>query len=309
MQIDLQNIRNIKDLSKYLNISVKDLSLVRSEEHKERIIKLIQIYKYSNKYREVAEVLNMTYKNILKNIANYLNQIYSPISSVYGFIKKMNIIKNATQHLNKKIILKCDIKDFFYTININSVKEVFRNLGANNNVSDILSQITTFRDVLFPGLNTSPVLSNIYCTKLDNDLINVSKEFNCTYTRYADDIAISGDFEIPTREKIEKILGSYGFKINNRKYKVMRRGHYQVITGLSVADKRIPRIPRDIKKRIRLVCFLLSKYKELKEFDKNVPWFKYRYLKDVLIFYLGIEPVFVNKMLKLANGNLKISNE
>lgn len=124
-----------------------------------------------------------------------------------GFIKDISIVDNARPHLNKKFLLKMDIKDFFPSIKINRVMSVFRVLGYTKKISYYLASICCSEGVLPQGAATSPYLSNIIAKRLDYRLNGLAKRFNLTYTRYADDLTFSGDnISIKIKEYIESIV-------------------------------------------------------------------------------------------------------
>ena len=298
MDFILKCIRNLNDLSKYLSISSDVIEKIVADEDRTTYLKIARIPKYPGAFRKVVIVHDMSYRLILKILTSYLNNSYIPPACVFGYIKNGSIVKNAKEHLNKKYVLKLDIENYFYSITTDHVFSIFQNLEANHDVSSILSKLTTYQGVLFPGLNTSPVLSNIYCKNLDTQLVELSEKYNSTYTRYADDIVISSNRYLPDKETIQSILLTYGFKINEKKYKTMKAGKYQVVTGLTVFDKRIPRIPRNKKQQIRMACFLLNKNGKT-EFNNKVNWINYDYLIAVLNYYKMIEPHFVYNMYKL----------
>jgi len=306
MNICIPKIRNINDLAKYFPVSEKQLLKYIGDEHKEEIIRVQKIYKYSGKFRDVAIVLDMDYKLILKITASYMQHIYKPDKCVRGYVKGGNIVNNAKMHLDKKFVIRADISNFFYSIAKDQIRPVFIEYGANEEIVTTLSEIATFRNILFPGLNTSPILSNMYCFPLDNEMIRIAKKYDCDYSRYADDLIISGNHDIPQKKEIEGAVESFGFSINEKKYKIMKKGRYQVVTGLTVTDRIMPRIPRDIKRRIRLACFLAGKKDSKIEYDDSVEWFPYEYLRSILRYYYKIEPHFVEKVIVLTKGKVKI---
>lgn len=221
-------------------------------------IKLLK-RKASLGYRTVYSVIPHFALNALKALKFYLNDLYNPNDCVHGFVKKRNIVSNAKKHLNKKIILNIDIKDFFESINLKMVKVVFNSLGFDEDISNILSKITTYNDRLVAGFSTSPVIANLYCMDMDEEIVRICSEYNITYTRYADDITLSGD-TVDILYKLQEILCKYGFKINDFKTKKYYKGSGQYVTGLSVEDSIMPRIPKYIKKRLRAEVYCICKY-------------------------------------------------
>lgn len=299
MKLKLDNIKTITDLSKYFQLNQK-LIYDLSENEELRSVSLTKIRKQNNKFREVVIVHSMTYKLLLKTLAKYLDQKYTPLPGVTGYIKKHGIVDNAKHHLHKKVIIKFDIENFFYSIKTSDIEKIYLAFGATSEISRILSKITTYRGILYPGLNTSPILSNILLSDLNKEYYKISQNYNCAYTRYADDITFSGNENIPSIELLESILNKYNFKMNKDKVKIMKMGHHQVVTGLTVFDKTMPRIPRERKRKIRLACYLMSKM-AASEYDEKVTWCKKQYLEGLLLYCKNIEPRFVEKMMILLS--------
>ena len=52
------------------------------------------------------------------------------------------------------------------------------------------------KNVLPQGAPTSPVLTNVICSKLDRRLSGIAKRFGLNYTRYADDITFSSSHNV-----------------------------------------------------------------------------------------------------------------
>ncbi|TXT20865.1 MAG: RNA-directed DNA polymerase [Planctomycetota bacterium] len=91
---------------------------------------------------------------------------------------------------------------------------------------------------------------------LDVRLSGLLKRFAGNYTRYADDLTLSGndDFRYALRCVIpltEQIVRSERFRLNHRKRKVIRRGHRQLVTGVVVNAK--PNIRRDEFDRLKAI--------------------------------------------------------
>lgn len=103
------------------------------------------------------------------------------------------------------------------------------------------------------------MLANLVCYSLDQELESCAEEFGCAYSRYADDIAFSGDSldrqkatEIIRRSSV--ILGRYGFCRNRQKTHVATPGSRRIITGL-VVDGELPRLTSEFRERIEVHLF------------------------------------------------------
>ena len=92
------------------------------------------------------------------------------------------------------------------------------------------------------GAPTSPALANLSAYRLDCRLEGLANSAGATYTRYADDLAFSGDTQFRRSlnrfiSRVCSIVIEEGFRVNNRKIRVMERGSQQRIAGLVVNQK------------------------------------------------------------------------
>ena len=203
---------------------------------------------------------------------NILNQL-TPSKYCYAFRPNTSIVDNAKQHLQKKIIVKLDVKDFFPSITFKRVRGYFEFIGYNPGVSTVLallctdaprvkvtlknrSQIVAVGPRSLPqGACTSPALANLIASRLDSRLAGlVSKldgEWN--YTRYADDLTFSTtESEPPVGQLISavnRIANDENFEIKSQKTRIMRSPRRQSVTGLVVGDE--VRIPKATIKKMR----------------------------------------------------------
>ena len=110
------------------------------------------------------------------------------------------------------------------------------------------------------GAPTSPALANIGCYRLDSRLSALAKSASASYTRYADDLAFSGDWEFERRverfaEHVGAILLEEGFRANHRKTRIMRRGVRQQLAGLVTNEKmNVARRDFDLVKAVLTNC-------------------------------------------------------
>lgn len=219
---------------------------------------IINIPKKNGGYRELntpSENLKFIQRWILDNIL-YRVQCKE---NVTGFIPNKSIVDNAKLHVGKECIIGIDIKNFFPTIHFGRVKGLFKSLGYSTHVSIVLANMCTYKGKLPQGAPTSPYIANLICDKLDYRIKKLCDISNATYTRYADDITISGKRGIETLIPIvNTIIKDEGFNANKSKERVLYNYHSQKVTGIVVNKKLSP--PKHIIKYIRQNIYYIQKF-------------------------------------------------
>lgn len=157
---------------------------------------------------------------------------------IQGGVKNRSNITNAVLHKGNKYFFVTDIKNFFPSI---SYKKVYSALMVNNFSSDVagmITKLTTFKGNLPQGTPTSTVLSNLVFQNVDRDVISICDTYDLVYTRFVDDITISGkkDFQKLSPQIIEPIIGN-GFAVSKGKtaYKIGKTD----VTGILVCNNSI----------------------------------------------------------------------
>lgn len=249
-------LKSPDELVKLLKISAKYLhQIVENPQYR-----TFYIPKKSGNYRLISAP-EIKLKNIQHNINKYLQKVYAVLNpgNVYGFVKnfsyhkadpnrintqvskRYSIIENAKLHINKNTVLNLDIKDFFSSISIGSVRKVFASAPFyfNSNLSTCLSLLLTWNKSLPAGSPSSPVLSNLFCFKLDKEFLEFAKKQQLTYSRYADDITFSGESAICDGQilAVRIILANYGFVLNEKKIRIQNKSERQEVTGIIVNNK------------------------------------------------------------------------
>lgn len=213
-------------------------------------------------------------------------------ATAHGFVKKRSILTNANVHKGQSFLLKMDLKDFFPSIPINWVVQVFKGIGYTNDVAFYLASICCLEDVLPQGAPTSPALSNIVASFMDKRLYKLCQDYGYKYTRYADDIAISGRFISPTFiDIVTNVVEDCGFAVNKKKTRLYGEKGNKIITGISLANNEV-KVPRGYRRELEQEIFYILKY----GFDAHVKRNKIRkinYLQSIigkLNFWLMVEP-------------------
>lgn len=202
---------------------------------------------------------------------------YSPKPMAHGFIKGKSIVSNASLHLGKKWVLNFDLQDFFGTI---SFQRVLGRLKSNPynyaaDVARLVAHLACHRGTLMQGGALSPLLSNMVCDRLDSELSRYCKQFNATYSRYADDITISSnraafpselatmtDLSTPgsatLSSHLAEVIRNNGFTVHPNKTRLQGYSVRQEVTGVIVNVKR--NVPRSFIKQVRCILHACEKF-------------------------------------------------
>lgn len=255
----IKDISTVEELAPFLGVEYEEL--VEVYKTRKSLIHFHKFPKPNGGIREIVMISDDSYKNILNVLNQNLSYWYSlnKPQSVHGFVKKYSIITNAAEHVENKIVVNVDIKDFFKSISKKQVKELFDSLNFQSKISKFLSELTTVEDVLPTGFSTSPVISNYVCISMDLVFERLCKAKVINYTRYADDMTFSSNVVLPSKNVIAEVLNRCGFKLNESKFHIYRKGGPQYVTGLTVVDKR-PRLAKRFKKQLRLEAYYIKKF-------------------------------------------------
>ena len=178
-------------------------------------------------------------------------------SAAHGFVEGRSIVTNALPHVGRAVVIRLDLSGFFHSIKINRVRGIIRVLGFTEKQarewSLVCTQSVPGKGRCLPqGACTSPLLSNLACIGLDSSIHRLCIQRRFAYTRYADDITISGDDVASWQELLgltESAVVTHGFTVNRAKTKVMLAHCKQSTAGVVVNQR--PNVDRRTRKRIR----------------------------------------------------------
>jgi RNA-directed DNA polymerase len=202
-----------------------------------------------------------------------------PHEAAHGFRRGRGVPSYVGPHVGHAVVMRLDLADFFTSIARGRVVALFCALGYPIGVARLLAALctncapvagassplppsfATARDLaslaasrarhraphLPQGAPTSPAIANLCAYALDVRLSAAASAAGANYTRYADDLAFSGDDDFARRTlRFAALVGAaaleQGFEVNHRKTRVMRRGVQQRLGGLVVnASAAVPR--------------------------------------------------------------------
>ena len=190
-----------------------------------------------------------------------------PHDAAHGFRPGRSVRTFVAPHVGRPLVLKLDLRDFFPTVTGARVAALFRAAGYPEAVARALAGLCTnvapaalwrrpdaprpgsdasgrsrrlYRERHLPqGAPTSPALANLAAHRLDARLAGLARASGATYTRYADDLAFSGDPAWARgadrfRVHAHAIALEEGFAVHPRKTRAMRAGTRQVLAGAVV---------------------------------------------------------------------------
>jgi retron-type reverse transcriptase len=230
---------------------------------------LFQIPKRSGSPRRI-----LAPKRRLKQLQRHLLTLLVcrlPVSEhAHGFRAGRSIATNARPHVGKSVVLTMDLQDFFPSVTFARVRGLLAALGYGYQVATTLDVIMTESDrepvvidnatqyveqgprYCVQGAPTSPGLCNAIALRLDRRLAGLASKLGFTYTRYADDLTFSGNDPGPVaalKRLSVQIIQSEGFRVNEAKTRIMRRGTRQTVTGVVVND--VAGLSRRERRRVR----------------------------------------------------------
>jgi RNA-directed DNA polymerase len=235
----------------------------------------------------LLEIPQTHLKLIQRKILDAILIAIPPHEAAHGFRPGRSILTNSEPHCGKQIVLRFDLRDFFPSVSCTRVFRIFRTFGYPVRVSRLLTGLCTTRlprDVwdgrphpavdgsdhatwqhlasrhLPQGAPTSPALANLAAYRLDCRLAKLASSVGAEYTRYADDLAISGGEELARMRRRITVLVAVialeeGFAMQHRKTRIMSRGGRQTIAGVVVNVRpNLPRAVFDLLKAILTNC-------------------------------------------------------
>ncbi len=174
-----------------------------------------------------------------------------PSSYAHGFVIGRSTATNAALHVNRRVVIKVDLKDFFGSTKSGQVISALMKEGLPAETAKDIVNTCSLNETLPSGAPTSPMLANIAVKGMDVRLAGLAKKYDANYSRYADDLCFSSDNPklnemLPA---VDFVVKQCGYKLNDKKTRVMRRGRRQIVTGI-VVNRKV-NIPRRLKRNIR----------------------------------------------------------
>lgn len=189
---------------------------------------------------------------------------YPMPAHVHGCVKGRSPVTNARLHVNQPLVINIDLSDFFASVNFDTVADILtEKFHFDTDAAETFARLTVVGGGLPQGAPTSPALANIAALPLDDDIMQVCKEAvgesEFHYSRYVDDITISGGSELEAVvPKIYEAIERSGFAPNIKKTNILRRSIRQSVTGIIVNQK--PNAPKTLIRKVRQQLYYCHKF-------------------------------------------------
>ncbi len=190
--------------------------------------------------------------------------------AAHGFRRGRSCLTYVAPHVGKLVVLRMDLHNFFGSIPFARINALFKTLGYPEETAKYLAGLCTNRlparvALKIPGADpgfvlpwpeckklnerhlpqgapTSPALANLCALHLDFRLAALASKVNADYTRYADDLAFSGNEGVRRKigdlsTTIAAIALAEGFEVNFRKTRAMHKSDRQILTGIVVNER------------------------------------------------------------------------
>lgn len=234
-----------KQLAKYIGVS-----LDRIEKVADNVEGLCEVYLLTNPGDPAFKERKV--RNITGDLRTIQSQIHKrillpkliPSQYSYGCIRSRTIKDNIAQHAKSSFALAMDFSNFFPSIHYSRIYKMLANrLGCKPDVARLMTKLCTVEHHLALGLITSPILANEVLYAFDKRLAAACSKMNLIYTRYVDDITISGQYDLNPHKSgiadlVTRIAKENGLRINPDKSRHGTIGDV-IVTGLQIRKGKI----------------------------------------------------------------------
>lgn len=202
----------------------------------------IKILKKKNGGERTIKAPISKLKTVQRKILDDIIAKVQPLDCVYGLNKEKGVRDNAMLHSKNwnKEVLCLDLADFFGAVHYKNIKNIYKDLGFNEENSAVLTKLSTLDQSLPQGSPLSSHLSSLSVLRMDNEILKYVKPRGLIYSRYVDDITISGKAVTQKNiNEIKEIISRHEMATNNQKEKLYKSNEQKEITGVRLIKNNI----------------------------------------------------------------------
>jgi RNA-directed DNA polymerase len=166
--------------------------------------------------------------------------------------KGRSVLTNARVHVRHAYVSVLDIEGCFPSIGPQRIKKALERTGFRGEVALLLSRLLTCDRELPQGAPASPTLVNLVLLDLDRKAESVARHCGLAYTRYVDDITLSGGRRTwDLARTIERILAGHKLNVKLKKRHDWGPSDRKTVTGILVNTK--PNVLPEYREHVRTV--------------------------------------------------------
>ncbi|RYB94416.1 RNA-directed DNA polymerase [Nocardioides oleivorans] len=275
----LPALDGLGDLAAFLDLAPSELDWFADPRRLARLTRQSPLQHYRVSHRvapsggiRVLEAPKPRLKALQRRLLREVASLVPPHDAARGFRPGGSVRSYAAPHAGRSVVLHLDLEAFFASVTVSRVYGIWRTAGYPEPVAHALAGLVTsvlplaaWRAIPAPaddglldahwrlgrrlaaphlpqGAPTSPAMANLAAFALDVRLTALARSWGGRYTRYADDLAFSGERGWGTGtsrlvDAVERIVVDEGFRLNPRKTGVMPRAGRQALAGLVVNDR------------------------------------------------------------------------
>ena len=275
----MATIEGVTELGRWLGVSEAELLWLADPKGMLRSAKSRRLHHYHRGWilkrsggHRLIERPKARLKTIQRRLLAELFDAMPIHDAAHGFVRGRSPVTHAAHHCGRAVVVRVDLEDFFTSITHGRVLRRCEAAGLPRDVARLVAGLCTtslppaelasaprppsaeelpafqrhrervLRRHLPQGAPTSPALANLCAFGLDERLHSLGEAVGARYTRYADDLVLSGDEDVARRaDRLVPIIAAIaidsGFAVNFRKTRVMRRGGRQEVAGVVVNER------------------------------------------------------------------------
>jgi RNA-directed DNA polymerase len=148
-----------------------------------------------------------------------------PCSDAASCAPGRGVVMNARAHLGQPYVTLLDFADCFPSVRVGLVTAALQASGFDQSAAELVTRLCTVSGELPQGAPTSPTLLNVVLAPFDRAIAREAERLGCRYTRYADDVCLSGPVPLERLARTAtRSARRFGFRINEAKRRVWGPG-------------------------------------------------------------------------------------
>jgi retron-type reverse transcriptase len=271
-------VDDLAELARWLGVTQDRLDWFADRRSLERTVTDERLRHYSRRWipkadgsARLLEAPKTEMKDLQRQILRSILDRIPAHDAAHGFRPGRSVLTAAAPHRAQEVVIRVDLQTFFTTVGVARVYGLFRLAGYPEPVAHALAALCTtvtppavlraapvaapsgiekrrrmLRALRAPhlpqGSPTSPALANLIAYGLDRRMAGLAATLGATYTRYADDLVLSGSLGLGRRassvvDLVRAIAEDEGFRIHEGKTRVRTSAQRQLVTGLVVNER------------------------------------------------------------------------